>query len=82
MNQTVHSFEELAQVMGVKVRKIQKPAVRKCNSCGGAMKQVAENVWYCPFNKLSIEKLVKDDVETEVQVFEPCENYVIANISG
>ncbi len=73
-----NSFAELGRAMKIKSKKKIEKSV-KCPVCGGMMNKVAENTWICPFNKLTTEKLIKNGVETEVQVFGECGNVLIVN---
>lgn len=87
MSKIVSSFAALGQAWNdthakeqqVKIPKPKANKPRKCPNCGSVMKQVAENVWICPFNKLADETLVEDGKEIKVQVFSECGNQIIGD---
>lgn len=74
---TYTNFSDVAKALGYKVKNAaKKEKSMTCPNCGHDLRNVeGTNVWFCDWAKLEVQKL-KD--ETEVQVFTPCGNRVIA----
>ena len=74
---TYTNFSDVAKALGYKVKKVaKKEKPMTCPNCDHDLQNVeGTNVWFCNWAKLEVKKL-KD--ETEVQVFTPCGNRVIA----
>ena len=78
MRTTCKSFEEVAAKLGYKVRKhTKREKAMACPMCKNELRHVeGTNVWLCDWASLE-DKVTKDG--TEVQVFTPCRNRVLAD---
>ena len=70
----VHSFEDMAVVLGIKVPGAKAPKGRKCPNCGEELTfHEGTNVWTCGNPFIRDEKLGDQDV----QVFGTCDYFAL-----